>query len=200
MAESLKVFKDALKGQTIIYNSSEYDELEPIVQKDIEILRKYNQTTHSYEESQSLLDELFEQKNENLTIMPPPFNVDFGPQVNLGKNIYINKNVNMVSLGGVNIEDNVLIGPKAIIISINHDQNEKNRRNLIPKSVHLKKNSWIGAGAIVLLGITIGKNSIVGAGSVVTKDVPDNAVVVGNPAKVIKKLENENKRGNRNEK
>ncbi|AKP03934.1 DapH/DapD/GlmU-related protein [Companilactobacillus pabuli] len=199
MAESLKVFKDALKGQTIIYNSSEYDELEPIVQKDIEILRKYNQTTHSYEESQSLLDELFEQKNENLTIMPP-FNVDFGPQVNLGKNIYINKNVNMVSLGGVNIEDNVLIGPKAIIISINHDQNEKNRRNLIPKSVHLKKNSWIGAGAIVLPGITIGKNSIVGAGSVVTKDVPDNAVVVGNPAKVIKKLENENKRGNRNEK
>ena len=88
MAESLKVFKDALKRQTIIYNSSEYDELEPIVQKDIEILRKYNQTTHSYEESQSLLDELFEQKNENLTIMPP-FNVDFGPQVNLGKNIYI---------------------------------------------------------------------------------------------------------------
>lgn len=162
-------------------------------------MRKYNQTTHSYEESQSLLDELFEQKNENLTIMPP-FNVDFGPQVNLGKNIYINKNVNMVSLGGVNIEDNVLIGPKAIIISINHDQNEKNRRNLIPKSVHLKKNSWIGAGAIVLPGITIGKNSIVGAGSVVTKDVPDNAVVVGNPAKVIKKLENKNKRGNRNEK
>ncbi|MCV3763493.1 sugar O-acetyltransferase [Companilactobacillus farciminis] len=199
MAESLKVFKDALKGRTIIYNSSEYDELESIVQKDVEILRKYNQTTHSYEESQRLLDELFEQKNENLTIMPP-FSVDFGPQVNLGKNIYINKNVNMVSLGGVNIEDNVLIGPKAIIISINHDQNEKNRRNLIPKSVHLKKNSWIGAGAIVLPGITIGKNSIVGAGSVVTKDVPDNTVVVGNPAKVIKKLENENERGNRNEK
>lgn len=199
MTENFGVFKDALKGRTIIYNSSEYDELEPIVQKDIEILRRYNQTTRSYEESQHLLEELFEQKNENLTVMPP-FTVDFGPQVSLGKNIYINKNVNMVSLGGIRIEDNVLIGPKAIIISINHDQTVQNRRNLMPKSVHLKKNSWIGAGAIVLPGITIGENSIVGAGSVVTKDVPNNTVVVGNPAKVIKKLESENERGNRNEK
>ena len=150
MTENFGVFKDALKGRTIIYNSSEYDELEPIVQKDIEILRRYNQTTRSYEESQHLLEELF--------------------------------------------------GPKAIIISINHDQTVQNRRNLMPKSVHLKKNSWIGAGAIVLPGITIGENSIVGAGSVVTKDVPNNTVVVGNPAKVIKKLESENERGNRNEK
>lgn len=130
----------------------------------------------------------------------PPFTVDFGPQVSLGKNIYINKNVNLVSLGGIRIEDNVLIGPKAIIVSINHDQKVQNRRNLIPKKVHLKKNSWIGAGAIFLPGITIGENSIVGAGSIVTKNVPDNTVVAGNPAKEIKRLENRNERRDRNEK
>lgn len=182
------VLKHAWRGQEIRYASAEYDELEPILQADLALLRHYNHDALSPSQSQRLLENLFQQATEGLTIVPP-FNVDFGPQVNLGKEVYINKNVNLVALGGIQIDDQVLIGPQAILTSINHDQTPDGRRNLIPRTVHLKKNAWIGAGAIVLPGVTVGQNAIVGAGAVVTKDVPDNTVVVGNPAKVIKKIE-----------
>ena len=87
----------------------------------------------------------------------------------------------------IEIEEGVQIAPRVNLITVNHDL--KDKMIVICKSVHIKKNAWIGAAATILPGVTIGENAVVGAASVVTKDVPDNAVVVGNPAKVIRTIE-----------
>jgi acetyltransferase-like isoleucine patch superfamily enzyme len=91
-------------------------------------------------------------------------------------------------LGGITIEDGVLIAPKVSLLSEGHPLSPQERHALVPKPIHIKKNAWIGANATILQGVTIGENSVVAAGSVVSKDVPDNVVVGGTPAKIIKKI------------
>lgn len=93
-----------------------------------------------------------------------------------------------IDLGGIELEDNVLIGPEVKILSVNHPLDPKNRRGVILKSVKIRRNAWIGAGVTVCPGVTIGENSVIGAGSVVTKDVPSNTVYAGVPAKFIKNI------------
>lgn len=91
-------------------------------------------------------------------------------------------------MGGITIEDNVLIGPKVNLITENHPLNPADRKALITKPIIIKKNAWIGAAATILPGVTIGENSIIAAGAVVSKDVPDNVVAGGIPAKIIKTI------------
>jgi acetyltransferase-like isoleucine patch superfamily enzyme len=83
----------------------------------------------------------------------------------------------------------VLIAPKVSLLSEGHPIEPENRQSLIPGHIHIKRNAWIGAGAIILQGVTIGENSIVAAGAVVSKDVPDNTIVGGIPSKVIKNID-----------
>lgn len=90
----------------------------------------------------------------------------------------------LVDLGGITIENDVLIGPVAYLISVNHKLDPQHRKELELKPVVIKQNAWIGAKATILPGVTVGKNAVV------TKDVPANTVVAGNPAKIIKKLQN----------
>lgn len=182
------IFTKAKARERIHFNSPEYEDLDPVVQKGVSLLKKINTEQNTEEERRQLLNQLFDQEIDPSTIIMPPFSVDFANQVTIGKGVYINKDVSLVSLGGITIEDGVLIATKAIITSINHDENPAKRRDLLASGVHIKENAWIGAGAIVLPGITIGKNAIVGAGAIVTHDVPDNMVVVGNPAKVIREI------------
>jgi acetyltransferase-like isoleucine patch superfamily enzyme len=91
-------------------------------------------------------------------------------------------------MGGITIEDHVLIGPKVNLITENHPLNPADRRALICKPIVIKRNAWIGAGATILPGVTIGENAVVAAGAVVSKDVPGNAIVGGVPAKIIKTI------------
>lgn len=96
-------------------------------------------------------------------------------------------NFQCMSAGGLTIEDNTMISLNCTIATNNHDMYE---RNIITcKPVHIKRNVWIGVNVTILPGVTVGENAVIGAGAVVTKDVPDNAVVVGCPAKVIKYLD-----------
>ena len=109
-----------------------------------------------------------------------------GDKVHIGNNVIVMPNSLMMASGTITIEDNALVAAYVKLISNNHDLYD--RAVLTCKPVVLKKNCWIGAGAVILPGVTVGENSIVGAGSVVTKDVPANTVVAGNPAKFIKNL------------
>lgn len=120
-----------------------------------------------------------------------PLYTDYGKNIRLGKDIFINTGVMLTDLGGIRIDDRVLIGPFAKILSVNHPTSPKDRRGLILQEVHIKENAWIGSGAIILPGVTVGKHAIVSAGAVVTKDVPDNAIVAGVPARVIKTISEE---------
>ena len=104
----------------------------------------------------------------------------------IGKNVFINSNLLAMARGGITIEDNVQIAGNVSLLTNNHDPYD---RMILPcKPILIKRGAWIGANVVILRGISIGKHAIVGAGSVVTKDVPDYAVVVGNPAKVVKML------------
>ena len=118
----------------------------------------------------------------------PPFYTDCGRNIHIEKNVFINSGCRFQDQGGLYIGENSLIGHNVIIATLNHDMDPYHRADLHPKPVHIGKRVWIGSGSIILPGITIGDNSIVGAGSVVTKDVPPDTIVAGNPAKFIKKL------------
>ena len=91
------------------------------------------------------------------------------------------------------LEDGVFIAPKVNLTTLNHDFNPENRSATQAKPIHIKKNAWIGARVNILPGVTIGENAIVGTGSIVTKDIPDNAVAVGNPAKIVKYIGQESR-------
>lgn len=134
-----------------------------------------------------ILKELFNNKIDDSVSIVCPFYCDVASRLVLGKNITINYGCTFISAGLIVLEDNVLIAPNVRIATVNHDYNDRLNTYHFKKVV-IKENAWICIGSIISPGVTIGKNAIVAAGSVVTKDVPDNVMVGGNPARVIKKL------------
>ncbi len=125
--------------------------------------------------------------DESVGIFTPLY-INYGKHTKIGKNVFINFNCTFLDLGGITIEDGVLIAPNVSILSEGHPLSPENRHSLVPKHIHIKKNAWIGAGATILQGVTIGENAVVAAGAVVSKDVPDNTVAGGIPAKVIQEI------------
>ncbi len=117
-----------------------------------------------------------------------PFYINYGKHTKIGKNVFINFNCTFLDMGGITIEDDVLIGPNVSLLTEGHPVSPEERHSLIPKSIHIRKNAWIGAGATILQGVTIGENAIIAAGAVVSKDVPGNTIVGGIPAKIIKHI------------
>ena len=120
------------------------------------------------------------------TIIFPPFHTNFGRLITLGKNVFINHACSFLDLGGITIEDDVLIGPKVNLITENHSLDPRERKTLELKQIVIRRNAWIGAGATILPGVTVGENAVVAAGAVVSRDVPANAVVGGVPARLLK--------------
>lgn len=177
-----------LKGG-IISNEDEVMKLVfEVVNKTIEGSQKLN-TSISIEQIRERFGEIIGTQIDGSTTLFIPFYTNFGKHIFIGKNVFINHGCSFLDLGGITIEDDVLIGPQVNIITENHPVDPKLRKSLDLKSVTIKRNAWIGANATILPGVTIGENSIVAAGAVVTKDVPDNTIVGGVPAKLIKKIE-----------
>jgi acetyltransferase-like isoleucine patch superfamily enzyme len=156
--------------------------------KETELIFKLNHTLPRSDEYMEVMNELFD-IGENSFVMAPVAGAAID-MLKIGNNVYINSNSLLMARGGITIEDDVLIAANVQLLSNNHDEYE--RQILTCKPIHIKKGAWIGAGASILPGVTIGKNAIVGAGAIVTKDVGDFEVAVGIPAKVVKKLD-ENK-------
>ena len=172
----------------ISYDNDIFIQINEILEETLKLTSELNTGYKSPQEVRDILIKITGKEIDDSIQVLLPFNTDFGRNISLGKRVFINKSCMFVDLGGIELEDDVLIGPEVKILSVNHPIDPKNRRGVILKSVKIKQNAWIGAGAIICPGVTIGENSIVGAGSVVTKDVPDNSVYAGVPAKFIKHI------------
>ncbi|MCX8474853.1 MAG: sugar O-acetyltransferase [Sphingomonas sp.] len=122
----------------------------------------------------------------------PPFYTTGGENIRIGRNVFINQNCTMYDLGGIDIGDDVMIGPNVSIITSGHPVEPAQRRAaVVAKPIVIDRNVWIAAGATIIGGVTVGENSVVAAGAVVTRDVPPNTLVGGNPARVIRSIGNE---------
>ncbi|WP_317246735.1 DapH/DapD/GlmU-related protein [Pontibacter sp. E15-1] len=141
------------------------------------------------EEIRSILGQITESEIDASTAVFPPLYINYGKNTKIGKNVFINFGCTFLDLGGITIEDNVLLAPGVKLLSESHPLSPEDRQSLVPKPIHVKRNAWIGANATILQGVTVGENAVVAAGAVVSKDVPANAVVSGIPAKFIKSIE-----------
>lgn len=155
--------------------------------RDVKLVFSINHTMPYTDEYNNLVKELFAGKiGDGSMVMPPLKGVCFD-RVVIGDNVMIMPDCLMMSRGGITIEDNAMIAANVQLISNNHDLHD--RQLLICKPVRVCRNAWIGAGATILPGVTVGENAVVAAGAVVTKDVVPNTIVGGNPAKFIKNVE-----------
>ena len=171
-----------------LYNA--YDpELVKLRKNARRLCRLYNATTEEQtEERKSLLKQLFGSTGEKIEI-EPDFRCDYGKNIRAGNGFYMNFNCVILDCAPVTIGENVLCGPSVQIYTAGHPLDVETRvvKGLeFARPVTIGNNVWIGGGAIICPGVTIGDNAVIGAGSVVTKDIPSNAVAVGNPARVIK--------------
>ena len=181
------------------------DELVSIITKARRLTKQYNQT--KFEDTiqkDSILSELFAKIGNNVKI-DVPFYCDYGQHISIGNNVIININCTFVDCNKITIGNNVLIASNVQIYTATHPVNISDRLldnwsynnphaffNTYALPVTIEDNVWIGGGVIILPGVTIGKNSVIGAGSVVNKSIPPNSLAVGNPCKVIRKINNKN--------
>lgn len=144
------------------------------------------------EEKKELLNQLLGKTGESF-IMEPPFHCDYGYNIEIGENFFSNMNFVVLDGAKVKIGNNVFIAPNVGIYTAGHplDVEERIKGMEYAYPVTIGDNVWIGGGVSILPGVTVGNNAVIGAGSVVTKDIPDNAVAVGNPCRVIKYITNE---------
>ncbi len=181
------IFERLQNGETISSNDAQAYKMREASFATKKILFQMNNATEP-EEIRNFLGQITATEIDETVTVFTPLHINYGKHTKIGKNVFINFDCVFLDLGGITIEDNVQIAPKVSLLTESHPLNPAERQSLIPKPIHIKKNAWIGANATILQGVTIGENAVVASGSVVTKDVPDNVVVGGIPAKIIKEI------------
>ena len=157
----------------------------------LDLMDEYNRTPRRLQaERYEMLKRLFAEVGENCYIESPYFANWGGHHVHLGSNIYANAGLKLVDDTHIYIGDNTMLGPNVVLATAGHpiDPELRGRGLQYNLPVRIGKNCWLGAGVIVMPGITIGDNTVIGAGSVVTKDIPSGVVAVGNPCKVLREV------------
>jgi acetyltransferase-like isoleucine patch superfamily enzyme len=186
--EGRKDIFDRMKaGEPIRLDDPEYSKVQEVVDRTIRYSAQLNTST-DIGQIRKWLSEITGNEVDETTTIFAPFYTNFGRFITLGKRVFINHACSFLDMGGITIEDDVLIGPKVNLITENHPLDPLNRRALISKPIVIKRNAWIGAAATILPGVTIGENSVIAAGAVVTSDVPANTIAGGVPAKFIKAI------------
>ena len=167
------------------------EELQAEQARRLDVLYDYNMTRPTEgKRRQELLTEMLGSVGEGCYI-EPPFRANWGGKnIHLGNHVYANFNLTCVDDAEIFVGDDTMFAPNVVITTTNHTINPELRmkRMQYVKPVHIGKNVWIGSGAVILPGVTIGDNSVIGAGSIVTKDIPANVVAVGNPCRGMREI------------
>lgn len=161
------------------------------------LFKEFNLTTDDeVEKRQEIMKKLFKKVGERV-YMEPNFTCEFGKNITLGSDLYINFGCTLLDCGQITIGNNTLLGPNVSMYSANHslDAEERIAGALIPEPITIGNRVWIGGGSTILSGVTIGDDTVIGAGSVVTRDIPAGVVAAGNPCKVIRKITEKDKVG-----
>ena len=181
------VFERLRNGETILPNDTEALKLRDASYATKKLLLQLN-NSFDPAEIRDLLSQITGSEIDESVAVFTPLYINYGKNTKIGKNVFINFDCVFLDLGGITIGDNVLIAPKVSLLSEGHPVSPESRHALVPGHIHIKRNAWIGAGATILPGVTIGENAIVAAGAVVSKDVAANTVVGGIPAKQLKEI------------
>ena len=167
------------------------DDLYADVQRTMRLAAEMNTGYHTEAEVRDYMRQITGSEIDETLRIFTPFHINYGKKTTFGRDCFVNFGCTFLALGGITIEDGVFIGPHCVLATEYHPENPKTRHSLLTKPIVVKRNAWLGANVTVLAGVTIGENAIVAAGSVVTKDVPDNMVVAGSPARVIREIKKE---------
>lgn len=191
-----------LRGGGLVHlHDPEFYKVDEVVNRTLSLSPGLNAST-SIEETRQKLGEIVGYALDKSTTVFAPFHTNFGRFIKIGKHVFINHACSFLDMGGITLEDHVLIGPRVNLVTENHPLLPGERRGMLCQPILIKRNAWIGAGSTILPGVTVGENSIVAAGAVVSKDVPADTVVGGVPAKILKQIVevNEVNKTNSNEK
>ena len=183
------IFERDKSGEPVSIDDPEYFKLKKIILQAQRLTQEMNTQVLDCDEIREIFARLIGAEVDPTLTVWTPFYTDFGKNIKLGKRVFINHGCTFMDRGGITIGDDCFIAPKVCLITLDHGHAPDKRRTLISKPIVIGNNVWIGAGAIVLQGVSVGDNAIIGAGSVVTKDVPRGVIVAGNPAKIIKTLD-----------
>jgi acetyltransferase-like isoleucine patch superfamily enzyme len=175
-------------GEAVPFDDPHYGEIFKIASRTMQLSAELNRSA-DINRIRELLSQITGGSIDQSTTVLAPLHINLGTFTHMGKNVFINHDCTFLDIGGITIEDDVLIGPRVSLITESHPLSPAERRALIVKPIVIKRNAWIGAGATILHGVTVGENAVVAAGAVVNKDVPANTAVAGVPAKVIKTIE-----------
>lgn len=160
-----------------------------LFQEAIKITMEMNNSYHTPEELREIMSRLIGKRVDDTFRLFPPFYTDYGKNISIGKDVFINSGCHFQDQGGITIGDGSLIGHNVVLATINHSLLPSEKRKNYYAPITIGKNVWIGSNATILQGVTIGEWAVVAAGAVITKDVPSYTIVGGIPAKIIKKVE-----------
>lgn len=184
------IFAKDLSGELVSPNEPGYELLIEDIFETMETADELNKVgIRDQKRVHELMGKILGKPLDMSTTLLPPFYIDYGKPVTIGKDCFIQQCCTFFGRGGITIGDGVFIGPKCNLITINHDINPENRNATYGRPIVIEDKVWIGINSTILPGVRIGYGAIVGAQSVVTHDVPPMTIVAGNPARIIKKIE-----------
>ena len=182
------IFQRELAGEVISLRDPEYPKIAALIAEAQRITAEMNTGYRDPAEVRTLFSRLTGATVDESFCLLPPFYADFGRNIRVGRNVFINHACEFMDRGGINIGDDVLIGPKVNLVTIRHPLDPATRRSTHCAAIAIEKGAWLGAAVSVMPGVTIGENAVVAANAVVTRDVPRNTVVGGIPARVIRRI------------
>ena len=183
------IFAKDLSGEMVSPNEEGYDKLIADIFATMKTASLLSDGYKTPDEVHAFMEEILGKPLDRSTTVLPPFYIDYGRPVTIGRRCFIQQCCTFFGRGGIMIGDDVFIGPKVNLITINHDPDPENRSATYGRPIVIEDRVWIGINSTILPGVRLGYGCIVGAGSVVTHDVEPMTVVAGNPARVIKRIE-----------
>ena len=179
------IFQRELAGEVISLQDPEYPKIAALITEAQRLIAEMNSGYRDPAEMRALFSRLTGTEVDESFWLLPPFHTDFGKNIRVGKNVFVNHSCEFMDRGGITLGDDVLIGPKVNLVTINHPLDPTTRRSTYCAPIVLQKGVWLSAAVTVMPGVTIGENAVVAANAVVTSDVPSNTVVGGIPARFI---------------